>query len=152
MLAVPVGEDWGKNFEERFSLRLLQAYGMTECNIPAYSNLEDPVIAGCAGRIEDDFFETLKTDADHFEKLVSDAAAEGKRLKYVAELDNGKANVGLQAVPQGHPFYNLEGKDNIVLFFTDRYPEQPLIVKGAGAGGDVTASGLFSDVMRTRNM
>ncbi|MAZ29422.1 MAG: bifunctional aspartate kinase/homoserine dehydrogenase I [Cytophagaceae bacterium] len=100
----------------------------------------------------DDFFETLKTDADHFEKLVSDAAAEGKRLKYVAELDNGKANVGLQAVPQGHPFYNLEGKDNIVLFFTDRYPEQPLIVKGAGAGGDVTASGLFSDVMRTRNM
>ena len=98
----------------------------------------------------DDFFETLKEDAAHFEKLVSDAEAKGCRLKYVAELDEGKANVGLQEVPQGHPFYNLEGKDNIVLFFTDRYPEQPLIIKGAGAGGDVTASGLFSDIIRTR--
>ena len=97
----------------------------------------------------DQFFETLKEDADHFEKLVADAAAKGNRLKYVAQLDNGKASVGLQDVPQGHPFYNLEGKDNIVLFFTDRYPEQPLLIKGAGAGGDVTASGLFSDIIRT---
>ncbi|MGB3774339.1 MAG: bifunctional aspartate kinase/homoserine dehydrogenase I [Leeuwenhoekiella sp.] len=97
----------------------------------------------------DHFFETLKEDAAHFEKLVSEASAKGNRLKYVAELDNGKASVGLQDVPQGHPFYNLEGKDNIVLFFTDRYPEQPLLIKGAGAGGDVTASGLFSDIIRT---
>ena len=95
------------------------------------------------------FFETLKEDAAHFEKLVADASAKGNRLKYVATLDNGKASVGLQDVPQGHPFYNLEGKDNIVLFFTDRYPEQPLLIKGAGAGGDVTASGLFSDIIRT---
>jgi aspartokinase/homoserine dehydrogenase 1 len=95
------------------------------------------------------FFETLKEDAAHFEKLVADAAAKGNRLKYVAQLDNGKASVGLQDVPPGHPFYNLEGKDNIVLFFTDRYPEQPLLIKGAGAGGDVTASGLFSDIIRT---
>lgn len=98
----------------------------------------------------DDFFKTLQEDAAHFEKLVSDAASKGNRLKYVAQLDKGQASVGLQEVPQGHPFYNLEGKDNIVLFFTDRYPEQPLIIKGAGAGGDVTASGLFSDIIRTR--
>ena len=97
----------------------------------------------------DHFLETLKEDAPHFEKLVADAAAKGNRLKYVAQLDNGKASVGLQDVPPGHPFYNLEGKDNIVLFFTDRYPEQPLLIKGAGAGGDVTASGLFSDIIRT---
>ncbi len=97
----------------------------------------------------DHFFETLKEDAPHFEKLVADAAEKGNRLKYVAQLDNGKASVGLQDVPPGHPFYNLEGKDNIVLFFTDRYPEQPLLIKGAGAGGDVTASGLFSDIIRT---
>ncbi|WP_416442201.1 bifunctional aspartate kinase/homoserine dehydrogenase I [Leeuwenhoekiella sp. A16] len=96
------------------------------------------------------FFETLKEDAAHFEKLVSEASAKNCRLKYVAQLDNGKASVGLQEIPQGHPFYNLEGKDNIVLFFTDRYPEQPLLIKGAGAGGDVTASGLFSDIIRTR--
>ena len=100
----------------------------------------------------DDFFETLKEDAAHFEKLVSDASAKGNRLKYVAELDNGKANVSLQEVAPDHPFYNLEGKDNIVLFFTERYPEQPLIIKGAGAGGDVTASGIFADVMRARVM
>ncbi|MFC4690788.1 bifunctional aspartate kinase/homoserine dehydrogenase I [Dokdonia genika] len=96
------------------------------------------------------FFETLKEDAAHFEKLVADATADGKRLKYVAQLDNGKASVGLQSVGSDSPFYNLEGSDNIVLFYTARYPEQPLIVKGAGAGGDVTASGLFSDIIRLR--
>ena len=96
------------------------------------------------------FFETLKEDAAHFEKLVAEATAAGKRLKYVAQLDNGKASVGLQSVGPDSPFYNLEGSDNIVLFYTARYPEQPLIVKGAGAGGDVTASGLFSDIIRLR--
>lgn len=96
------------------------------------------------------FFETLKEDAAHFEKLVAEATAAGKRLKYVAQLDNGKASVGLQSVGSDSPFYNLEGSDNIVLFYTARYPEQPLIVKGAGAGGDVTASGLFSDIIRLR--
>lgn len=96
------------------------------------------------------FFETLKEDAAHYENLVAAATAEGKRLKYVAQLDNGKASVGLQAVGPESPFYNLEGSDNIVLFYTHRYPEQPLIVKGAGAGADVTASGLFSDIIRLR--
>ncbi|RMB56986.1 bifunctional aspartate kinase/homoserine dehydrogenase I [Dokdonia sinensis] len=96
------------------------------------------------------FFETLKEDASHFEKLVSDASSKGERLKYVAQLDNGKSSVGLQSVGPDSPFYNLEGSDNIVLFYTERYPEQPLIVKGAGAGGDVTASGLFSDIIRLR--
>lgn len=96
------------------------------------------------------FFETLKEDANHFEKLVSEAEAKGNRLKYVAQLDNGKASVGLQDVGPESAFYNLEGKDNIVLFYTERYPENPLIVKGAGAGGDVTASGLFSDIIRLR--
>ena len=96
------------------------------------------------------FFETLKEDAAHFEKLVSEAEAKGNRLKYVAQLDNGKASVGLQDVGPESAFYNLEGKDNIVLFYTERYPENPLIVKGAGAGGDVTASGLFSDIIRLR--
>jgi aspartokinase/homoserine dehydrogenase 1 len=69
----------------------------------------------------------------------------------VAEFINGKANVGLQHIAPEHPFYNLEGSDNIVLFFTNRYPENPLIIKGAGAGADVTASGIFADVIRTGN-
>jgi aspartokinase/homoserine dehydrogenase 1 len=58
----------------------------------------------------------------------------------------------LQHISSSHSFYNLEGSDNIVLFFTDRYPEQPLIIKGAGAGADVTASGIFADVIRTGNV
>ncbi len=69
----------------------------------------------------------------------------------MAEFVNGKATVGLQHIPADHPFYNLEGSDNIVLFFTDRYPVQPLLVKGAGAGADVTASGIFADVIRIGN-
>ncbi|HEY0272268.1 MAG TPA: hypothetical protein VGC22_03735, partial [Chitinophaga sp.] len=67
----------------------------------------------------------------------------------VASYENGQASVGLQAVGPDHPFYNLQGKDNIVLFTTARYAEQPLIVKGAGAGADVTASGIFADIIRT---
>ena len=63
-------------------------------------------------------------------------------------MEDGKASVGLQKVDAAHPFYNLSGSDNIVLFFTDRYSVQPLIVKGAGAGADVTASGIFADVIR----
>ena len=74
------------------------------------------------------------------------------RLKYVAEFENEKANVGLQHVDPSHSFYNLEGSDNIVLFYTDRYPKQPLIIKGAGAGADVTASGIFADVIRIGNI
>ena len=69
----------------------------------------------------------------------------------MAEFKNGKAKVGLQEIPEGHPFYDLLGKDNIVMFHTQRYPEQPLIVKGAGAGADVTASGLFADIIRIGN-
>ncbi len=98
-----------------------------------------------------DFMETLKQDAKHFDSLLKAAQKEDCRLKYVAEFKNGKAKVGLQHIPKGHPFYKLDGKDNIVLFYTDRYNEQPLIIKGAGAGADVTASGIFGDIIRTGN-
>jgi len=94
------------------------------------------------------FFELLKSDEKEFKKMYQDAEANNKQLKYVAQLDNGKAKVGLQQVGPEHPFYNLSGSDNIVLFFTNRYSEQPLIVKGAGAGADVTASGIFADIIR----
>lgn len=99
----------------------------------------------------EDFFQSLKDHAAHFDGLYAKAKAEGARLKFVATFEDGKAHVGLEFIPAGHPFYNLEGKDNIVLFHTDRYVEQPLIIKGAGAGADVTASGLFADVIRIGN-
>ena len=99
----------------------------------------------------EDFFKSLATHKNHFNQLFESAKQHNSRLKYVAQFDNGKASVGLEEIPQQHPFYNLEGKDNIVLFYTERYVEQPLIIKGAGAGADVTASGIFADIIRIGN-
>lgn len=94
------------------------------------------------------FFESLTKHKEHFESLLTQARSKNSRLKYVAQLENGKAKVGLQEIPEGHDFYNLEGSDNIILFYTNRYLDQPLIVKGAGAGAEVTASGIFADIIR----
>ena len=98
------------------------------------------------------FFKSLTSNSRHFENLLSDAKQKDCRLKFVAKFENGKASVGLQLIPKESPFYNLEGKDNIVEFFTDRYVDQPLIIKGAGAGAAVTASGIFADVIRIGNV
>ena len=98
-----------------------------------------------------DFYASLTKNEVHFQNIYKEAKSKNCRLKYVAEFIDGKANVGLQHIAPEHPFYNLEGSDNIVLFFTNRYPENPLIIKGAGAGADVTASGIFADVIRTGN-
>jgi aspartokinase/homoserine dehydrogenase 1 len=98
-----------------------------------------------------DFYASLTSDEMHFQNLFNDAKSKNSKLKYVAEFSEGKAKVGLKQIPSNHPFYNLEGKDNIVMFYTERYKDQPLIVKGAGAGAEVTASGLFSDIIRVGN-
>lgn len=103
-----------------------------------------------AGNTE--FFTSLEAHAAHFQTLLSEAEKRDSRIKFVAEFDNGKAKVGLQFIAKDHPFYNLEGKDNIVLFYTDRYQDQPLLIKGAGAGAAVTASGIFADVIRIGNV
>ena len=100
----------------------------------------------------DDFFKSLTKHSAHFENLLIQAKAKDSRLKFVASFNNGKASVGLQFIPKESPFYNLEGKDNIVEFYTDRYIDQPLIIKGAGAGAAVTASGIFADVIRVGNV
>lgn len=100
----------------------------------------------------EDFFKSLITHEAHFNKLLAEAKAKECRIKFVAKFDKGKASVGLQFIPKESPFYNLEGKDNIVEFFTERYIDQPLIIKGAGAGAAVTASGIFADVIRIGNV
>ena len=97
------------------------------------------------------FYASLIKNESHFQNIYKTANDKDCRLKYVAEFVNGKANVGLKHITLDHPFYNLEGSDNIVLFFTNRYPENPIIIKGAGAGADVTASGIFADVIRVAN-
>ena len=99
-------------------------------------------------KTNEEFLASLDAHKSHFEALYDDAKKNNSRLKYVAKFENEKASVGLQQIPIGHDFYNLEGSDNIVLFYTDRYAQQPLIVKGAGAGAAVTASGIFADIIR----
>jgi aspartokinase/homoserine dehydrogenase 1 len=100
------------------------------------------------GSVED-FYAEMERQEDYFKKLYNEAASQGKKLKFVASFENGKAAVGLQHIDPAHDFYHLYGKDNIVLFYTNRYVEQPMVVKGAGAGAEVTASGVFADIIRT---
>lgn len=95
-----------------------------------------------------DFYAAMAKEESHFKKLYEDAAKAGCKLKFVASFNNGAASVGLQHIDPAHNLYHLYGKDNIVLFYTDRYPEQPMVVKGAGAGAEVTASGVFADIIR----
>ncbi|WP_288377338.1 bifunctional aspartate kinase/homoserine dehydrogenase I [uncultured Chryseobacterium sp.] len=97
----------------------------------------------------DSFYEKLKQYEDHFKNLFNEAKNEGKILKYVAKFEDGKAKVGLQHIAPDSDLFHLYGKDNIVIFKTLRYSEQPLVVKGAGAGADVTASGVFADIIRS---
>ena len=99
------------------------------------------------GSIENFYFQMEKHE-DHFVNILSSAQKQNKKLKYVARFENGKASTALQEVDPSNDFYHLYGKDNVVLFYTKRYSEQPLVIKGAGAGADVTASGVFADILR----
>ncbi len=102
----------------------------------------------CLHGTVEDFYAEMLVHESHFRTLLDSAKSEGKMLKYIASLTDGRASVGLQSIGTDHNFANLSGKDNAVLFYTDRYPEQPLVIKGAGAGADVTAAGVFADIVR----
>jgi aspartokinase/homoserine dehydrogenase 1 len=102
----------------------------------------------CMQGTVEDFYESMKKHEAHFKQLLDEAKAKKCILKFVAQFDNGVASVGLQHIDPQHNLYHLYGKDNIVLFYTDRYKDQPLVIKGAGAGTEVTASGVFADIMR----
>jgi bifunctional aspartokinase / homoserine dehydrogenase 1 len=111
--------------------------------------------ASCMQGDVENFYKEMTKEEEHFKKLYEKANAEGTKLKFVASFlrspsgdGGGKASVGLQHIDSKHDLYHLYGKDNVVLFYTDRYKEQPLVVKGAGAGAEVTASGVFADIIR----
>jgi bifunctional aspartokinase / homoserine dehydrogenase 1 len=99
------------------------------------------------GSVED-FYAEMENQEAHFKALYEAAHKEGKKLKFVAHYESGKAAVGLHHIDAAHDFFHLYGKDNIVLFYTNRYVDQPMVVKGAGAGAEVTASGVFADIIR----
>ena len=100
----------------------------------------------------DDFWKKLpELDAD-FEARRKVLEAEGKRWRFVATMENGKTNVALKEVPSDHPFYPLEGSNNIVLLTTERYKEYPMLIQGYGAGAAVTAAGVFANIMSIANI
>ncbi len=96
-----------------------------------------------------EFLDRLPEYDDDIKALYESAAADDKKLRYIARLDaNGAAEVGLEAIATGHPFSNINLTDNIVQFETSRYASNPLVIQGPGAGPEVTAGGVFSDLLR----
>jgi aspartokinase/homoserine dehydrogenase 1 len=99
----------------------------------------------------EEFMNRLPKFDSHFEKLRSDAAAQGEKLRYMAVLDDSGVRTSLAGVGQQHPFYSLAGSDNIILITTERYNERPMVIRGPGAGAEVTAAGVFADIIRIAN-
>jgi aspartokinase/homoserine dehydrogenase 1 len=94
------------------------------------------------------FLKLLEEADDEFEKRRKDAETKGQVLRYIGRIEPARTAVALQAVGPDHPFFALSGTDNIIAFTTERYREQPLVVKGAGAGTEVTAAGILADLLR----
>lgn len=100
----------------------------------------------------DEFFKEVKKANPTFEKKRAKAAKNGKVLRMIAALEKGKASIRLKEVDDTHPFYSLSGSDNMIVFTTERYKERPLVVRGPGAGAEVTAAGVFAEVITIGNL
>lgn len=98
-----------------------------------------------------DFYNELEKENDYFSKLIQKATSENKKLRMIARFQNGKAIIKVEAVDQDHPFYSLKGTDNMIIFTTERYRELPLVIRGPGAGADVTAAGVFAEIISIGN-
>ena len=100
----------------------------------------------------DEFLDALPDFDEEIDAMYRDAASQGKQLRYIAGFDaDGNASVALEAVDASHPFCNINLTDNIIQFESDRYSANPLVVQGPGAGPEVTAGGVFSDILRLAN-
>ena len=113
--------------------------------------VENLVPIDCQSGTVNDFFNHLKTHDAEFENLRSSVESKNEKLRYTAVLEKGKVKVGLSSVGSSHPFYNLSGSDNIILLTTERYNNRPLVISGPGAGAEVTAAGVFADIIRIGN-
>lgn len=111
--------------------------------------IQNLVPADCqrAGSV-DEFFSMLEKHDSEFESLLREATLRKEKLRYMATLKDGKVSVKLGSVTDSHPFYSLAGSDNIILLTTERYHERPMVIRGPGAGAEVTAAGVFADVIR----
>jgi bifunctional aspartokinase / homoserine dehydrogenase 1 len=99
-----------------------------------------------------DFFEQLQLSDAYFNEMLQNAQSEGCALRMIAKIEGGKASIGLEKVNQQNPFYMLSGSDNMIVFTTERYRERPLVVRGPGAGAEVTAAGVFAEVITIGSM
>ena len=100
----------------------------------------------------DDFWRELPSLDAEFEQKRKELEAEHKRWRFVARMDRGRTSVSLEAVSANHPFYSLEGSNNIILLTTERYREYPMLIQGYGAGAEVTAAGVFANIMSIANI
>lgn len=96
----------------------------------------------------EDFFEILESYDDHFESLRANAEKHGKKLCYIARFENGRGEVKLEEISRDHPFFELDGSDNIMALYTKYYEESPMVIKGPGAGANVTSGGIVADILR----
>lgn len=95
----------------------------------------------------DEFYKELEASGNYFNELKLMAERENKAIRYIGKLEDGKASIALELVGENHPFFSLSGSDNIISFTTERYKDRPLVVKGPGAGAEVTAAGVFADLV-----
>lgn len=100
----------------------------------------------------EDFFKNIASIDDEFEKRRAATAQSGRALRFVARLENGEATVGLEEVASDSPLYSLESSNNVILITTERYKEYPMEIKGYGAGAEVTAAGVFADIISIANI
>ena len=98
------------------------------------------------------FLKKLPSLDEEFEQRRARLEADGKRWRFVAKYEDGHASVALAEIPKGHPFYGLEGSNNLVMLTTERYREYPMLIQGYGAGASVTAAGVFADIMSIANI
>jgi aspartokinase/homoserine dehydrogenase 1 len=114
--------------------------------------VENLVPVDCLGEMNTDtFFEKLNKHNKSFEGLLASAESKNEKLRYMAILKDGKTQIQLGSVNSQHPFYSLSGSDNIILLTTERYHERPMVIRGPGAGAEVTAAGVFADIIRIGN-
>ena len=123
-------------------------YRLEQSDVEKHLFIPDALFEGTL----DNFWKNVsQLDAD-FDSRRQKLTEDGKRWRFVAKFENGKATVGLQEVGMGHPFYGLEGSNNIILLTTERYKQYPMMIQGYGAGAEVTAAGVFADIMSIANV
>jgi aspartokinase/homoserine dehydrogenase 1 len=139
----------GKDFMRKMLILARDAgYPLEERDVIIENMLPDACLAASS---VDDFYVELEKNAAYFENLKQQATAQNKVLRYIGSLEDGKVAITLQMVDPSHSFYILSGSDNIIAFTTQRYKDRPLVVKGPGAGAEVTAAGVFADIINVGN-